>query len=469
MSFLGMVSGSTMSRQRTITAQDPVPPAIPVIASSESALSTGAADFTVAKPTGVAVGDGLLILVGMDLSNISTPCISTPSGFTLIDSEHGHTSSDVHIACFYRVADGTETATAIISSINDDTATDKAAVYLRLTGIDTTAMIDISHHGGWETAVVTHTIPSITTTTDNTLAFYVFGFDGGDGNPFSVPTGWTEEAYLEQEDTGAGLGFAYGIKSMPTAGATGDALITPAVSDGAAYLQFAIRSSEAPALPSIPEIATYESGTRFGAGSTAVIDKPTGIEVDDGLLIFVSVDLSLSRTGDDIDVPTGFTLIGAEYGDSDSDVRIAAFYRVADGTEAATISTTFSGGSSQSDSIILYLRLTNIDTAAMLDTSNNGGSSTTDQTTHTIPSITTTTTNTLAFYLLGFDGGDGKPYSTPTGWFKEPELTAGDVTAGVGLVYGTKIHQPAGATGDALVTPNTVDGASYLQFAIKGA
>jgi hypothetical protein len=66
-------------------------------------------------------------------------------------------------------------------------------------------------------------------------------FDGGDGAPFSVASPWTESA---DQTNGAATTYnsgCWGTKAQATAGATGTASVTCAVTDGAAYFQLAIR------------------------------------------------------------------------------------------------------------------------------------------------------------------------------------------------------------------------------------
>ena len=71
--------------------------------------------------------------------------------------------------------------------------------------------------------------------------------------------------------------------------------------------------------------------------------------------------------------------------------------------------------------------------------------------------------------VLGFDGGDGSPFSVSgTGWSESGDLANG-TGAGGGGCWGTKEQTTAGLTGDATVTSSTSDGSVFFQFAIAPA
>ncbi|USN87822.1 MAG: DUF2341 domain-containing protein [Candidatus Nomurabacteria bacterium] len=214
---------------------------VPTIESftSNTALTTGAS-ITLTKPSGVEVGDLLLIMVGND-DNTATAqwdnATLKPSGFTLIN-EAGNATADAHTAAFYRIADGTEGATINVPS---QANADYWGYYVRVSGVDQVTPINVTGADYMSGNNTNHSVTSVTTVTDNSLAFYLLAGDGGDTFPFTVSgTGWSESSEIQ-----AGTGFgnaagAWGTRDMTTAGATGNATVGMSVSDGASGFQFAL-------------------------------------------------------------------------------------------------------------------------------------------------------------------------------------------------------------------------------------
>lgn len=84
-------------------------------------------------------------------------------------------------------------------------------------------------------------------------------------------------------------------------------------------------------------IASYTQRTTSST-SSLTLDKPSGVAAGDLLMIFIAIDRSTATTqfDDSTYKPTGFTLVGA-YGDTGLDFWAAVYYRIADGTEGATV------------------------------------------------------------------------------------------------------------------------------------
>lgn len=171
------------------------------------------------KPAGVQPGDLLLIIAGVDSTG---EALQPLTGWTF--AVHGGITeyNAVTFALLYRVADGTEGESVTLTSAVSD---DMWGWYIRVTGADPDTPIDVVQ-ATEERSEPQVTLAGVETTVDGCLAFYAFSFDGGDGDPFSVPSGWTEEDYQETySGSGAGSG-AWGTRLMATAGSTGDVVIT---------------------------------------------------------------------------------------------------------------------------------------------------------------------------------------------------------------------------------------------------
>jgi hypothetical protein len=231
---------STSTRMSTTTTS------VPVVQSGWNvATASPGTTLTLAKPANVEVGDLLLIIVGND-DNTDTDqwdnSTLKPSGFTLINEAGDITNSDAHSAAFYRVADGTESAT---TSVPAQTSADYWGYYIRVTGASTTNPINVTGADYLGASAASHAITSITTTVSNTLAFYVLSADGADTYPFSVSgTGWSESAETFAGLTGTEAAGTWGTRSMTTAGATGAATVALTIADSASGFQFAINPAQ---------------------------------------------------------------------------------------------------------------------------------------------------------------------------------------------------------------------------------
>ncbi|MBV1929114.1 MAG: hypothetical protein KUG81_06335 [Gammaproteobacteria bacterium] len=215
---------------------------VPVVETyTEARTENAETTLTQNKPTGVVTGDFLLAFIGNDDSS-SADEFAAPTGWTKIQ-ENGSGTPDAHVAAFYRVADGTEGATQDFTSDSSDFLW---GYYIRMSSVDTDDPIDATETGIEAGSSSTHTIPELTTVADDCLAFFVLGFDGGDGLSFGVSgTGWTKTDEVQAGAVGSGgASGVFGTKSMATAGATVDVVITPDVTDGAAAFQFSIKGSE---------------------------------------------------------------------------------------------------------------------------------------------------------------------------------------------------------------------------------
>lgn len=192
------------------------------------------------KPASVAVGDFLLLMVGCDDNGTNSPSVFPQiTGWTRF-ANIGNTTSDAKLGLYWRIADGTETATIWVLQTGAAALNQMFGWYLRLSGTDASTPLNVT---GTETnaAGTSHTCAEVTTGVADCLAFYVLAFDGGDGVPFSVSgTGWAQE---DEEQSGTGSADAcgtFGLKTQASAGLTGDATVTSNVSDGSTTIQFAI-------------------------------------------------------------------------------------------------------------------------------------------------------------------------------------------------------------------------------------
>lgn len=181
-------------------------------------------------PASAIAGDLVLAFLGTDVP-FDTSIFGTPSGWT----QHfnwASTTADNTGQLFTKVIDSTDVSSGVISipCIQSATGRDSQCWTMIGTGIDTTTPVSdvgsvILSQGN------PMTINGITPTADG-LAVGFWGFDGGDGEPTTITSGWTK---LEEKDADPSLsGCTHGFGSInSTSGvSTGNLVVTFQNSDG---------------------------------------------------------------------------------------------------------------------------------------------------------------------------------------------------------------------------------------------
>jgi len=264
--ILAIIAGWLFSSWPKIWQNPPVPPEIqkalaaaaPVIENyTEQWNTTGNTTLTFSKPSGVQVGE-LLLIIAVNDDTSATAFTDNKSGWNFI-ADFGNGTSDSHVGLFWRIADGTEGGTEQVTSAGSD---EWGGWYVRISGVDTNEANTINAVGTQTTlrgSSVTAT--AVTTDVDDCLALCFGSFDGGDGNnsaPFSVSgTGWSYEDDGSSGTTGySDTSGVWGKKSMTgTQGSTGDATISSdGTSDGMVGAQIAI----APAVNDPPSLTVSQ-------------------------------------------------------------------------------------------------------------------------------------------------------------------------------------------------------------------
>ena len=188
------------------------------------------------KPSGV-VSDNLLIIIVASDNNDGGEVFNTVSGWSKL-GEGGDYSADTHIAVYYRVSDGTEPdSTLVTSSFSDHTF----GWYLNISCVNTITPINASNFTQSSSSSNVHNIPEVTTDEANTLILFGLSFDGGTADPFSVSgTGFILEDEQDAQNDFSGTSGCFGYKELNSIGGSGTAQINCSASDGAAYFQLAI-------------------------------------------------------------------------------------------------------------------------------------------------------------------------------------------------------------------------------------
>ena len=213
----------------------------PTYISHTSATIENYTTITLTKPTDVAIGDLLIILVGNDYDGSFTQWNDTtnkPSGFTLIITG-GSSLSDTRFAAFWRVADGTEGATIDVTSFS---YAYQFGFYIHIKGANAVSPIGVLSDSYLDFGSSNHNLTaSVTNGNIDDLGIYILSFDGGDGFPFAVTSGvgWVEKGEVQVYTTPITVSGTFGIKDYDSI--TGENVnINSSVNDGGAGFQFRI-------------------------------------------------------------------------------------------------------------------------------------------------------------------------------------------------------------------------------------
>lgn len=231
-----------------------------------TAYSSATASYVATMPSGIAVGELLIVVICID--NGSGGTITPPSGWTLQFRTNNGSSAICH-AVYYRIADGSETSTytwTVTSGIG-------CVQCFRVGGQDAT-FSDVANSGATGTST-TPTATTVTTATDLALGLVFYHVASGSNVP-SLPSGWTDVT----NGNGSSRGWRIASKSITPAGAIGSVASSQASSRAWAASLWAIRPAA-------------ESTTR--APSTIVAESPAPIETPAPALIVQSPRVYTTR------------------------------------------------------------------------------------------------------------------------------------------------------------------------------
>jgi CshA-type fibril repeat protein len=234
-------------------------------ADDQSAIGNSTS-LSVAKPTNLNPGDLVVLVLTTQRSsnNTGTVGFTTPTGFTLIRSVHGNTTTDPEIIAFYKIATGSEPANYTSTVTNNGTLPKWQAVSLRVTGVDPTTPIAISSGAtSTATAVATITIPTINTTTANSLLFAarsVRRATTADNLPAGMQEAWNIDGTGAADGDNNSPDFIGAFEAIATASATGTRVFTWTGNARATSLMFAINPA--------PVSSQQESFTRRQISTT---------------------------------------------------------------------------------------------------------------------------------------------------------------------------------------------------------
>lgn len=156
----------------------------------------GTSELTLAKPTGVTIGETLILVLVSDEAS-GNNIYTTPAGWTLRRSSGGN-AADVWVGIYIREADGTEGATLSIASTNATVGL--GGWYLRVSGAGDIESLGVTVNVAAATEALIESRIALTPA----LSIVGLVADGADNAPFTTPT--NDYATIGVLTSGAGAG-----------------------------------------------------------------------------------------------------------------------------------------------------------------------------------------------------------------------------------------------------------------------
>lgn len=185
--------------------------------------------FNAPLPSTAVEGDLVVYFIESDMLYTSQYLVP-PGDWTLQFSWYGSTSDNAGIL-LTKVVTASDVSTGHISiyAVTNVTRDIQAWSWIA-NGVDKTT--PISDVGVWtQSEGVSKTIAGITPSA-NGLAVAFWGFDGGDGEPTTITSGWTKLEEIECDGSTSGTFAGFASKTSTSGVGTGNITVTALVSDG---------------------------------------------------------------------------------------------------------------------------------------------------------------------------------------------------------------------------------------------
>ena len=316
--------------------------------------SVDQSSWTVTKPSGLSVGDLIIIMAG--IGDKARRIVSAPSGWERIykmpldvwDDSQGVTN------CWWKIADASDVAASNFTITVSGGTNTMSLIAFRYTGHDPVAPFDqleirgdVRYNSGWGGQI---TAPALTSRVDGCCAIRSWWIWNNDCDLYDVGGQNTTTLLNSKNTDGYDTTFTVLIDGTSTSSLTeyddGDSVATKAMQSGSSssYYYYSATLLIMPdqgmsALEQTVDAAnavTIQNGYENNGG-TFTVNKPSGVSEDD-LLIMVIVAEDSSRTI----TSTGFTVLLNEDFASEG---LHILYKIAGASEGANYTVTNSGGS----------------------------------------------------------------------------------------------------------------------------
>jgi len=473
-------------------------PTAPTYVGRTTFEATGSFGITVDAPVHQA-GDILILFVETANQNVATP-----SGWTVLPNspQGAGTAADnaaTRVSVFYRI----DTLNNVSSVNVADSGAHQVATIIAFRGVDQTTPITISAGDTASTSTTTITLPSITTTIDNSLVVLVYSSADktGGGNTNSLPTNSNLTGLTRHQEVYGSNYCSMDIMSgtMATAGSTGTSSGTLLAASLQGHIVFALnpatakltadrgtftlsgqnaqfnRVSADKGIFTVNGVAAnvsyganapkFRSAGDFISGTGALtVTLPTGWQEDDLFLLFVET------ANQAVSTPTGWTELssspqGTGTAGGTTATRITAYYKYATSSESS-VSVADPGDHAGAFILALY----NVDQTTPFDVMS--GDTASSSTFVTFPSVTTTIDKCLILNAIGSMVDVATPRISNLVNANLLELTElVDVSTtqgnGGGLAVASGLKVAAGSTGGTTATLATTSVQGRLTIAVR--
>ena len=261
--------------------------AIVIEGSVDSGPVGNVTDFVMDVPTGVADNEYLVAMFGKHDDDEPT----APSGWTKIAFIGTEDSTDFALGAYYKKVTDAASEPSTYTWVNPTGQTFYGTMF-RISGVDQSTPLDATPVTSTEGNTSTPDSPSLTTTINNSLVFFLTGNNARIVDITSAPSGTTEQSDAHGADSGAGRSScASATLVQATAGATGAKQWTLNASYFSVGMTFALREGGS-------------AHTETPADTPAVTDS-VAMEVDKNVAETPTVT-------DDVQTQSGFTSTPAE-------------------------------------------------------------------------------------------------------------------------------------------------------------
>lgn len=363
----------------------------PIVISQASAQTTSSGTtLVINKPTGTREGDLMIAIMGFQSNAVGTWTGGT--GWT--EAADLNEGSGHRIA--YKVAGASEGTSYTFTCTNSTTLGGTILTY-RNAAYDTIGSFSALATGG---AAIT--VPAVTPTAD--FAEVVLSLmDQGASNTWPDQTGFSQLAVNADGDGPSWRIFSKNALSLANVSSGTVAADSSATSGETSGIQLSIKPAT-----SYTKYAQYIASTSAtGSGVTSLaVNTPSC--VPGNLLLFVVTVGIATATNITVSTPSGWTLLAGNSTDTTAfQPGMYVFYRVADGTEAASYTATPSTTAAMCGSIV---SLADVNTSTLVVGTTNTGSSTDSITAN---SVTATTNGILLYFGCQANNNQGPVTFTP--------------------------------------------------------
>jgi hypothetical protein len=340
------------------------------------ARTTGATSLAPAL-TGVGAGSTLILgVVGFATSNAAPSSVSDGVNTWNLVQDFAFSGTELRIQIYRAENASAGNRTVTVNWSNTYAGTAHLSEW---TGVDTnTSGLLLTTRSG------TGTAPNSTATgvfdDDGSAAYALMGLGAGDTNVgIDLPSGYTNLHVEQNADSYTGSSFDY--KLIPTGGGTENPNWGTTVSGSWGGVVYELRADTGGGGgPTAPVVAARNTGRTTTTNTTShAITLPTGITAGDLLVVVFSVDGNPTVTVDTGASGNNWNKLGQA--SNSTTVTGAIFWKVAEGSDALTLTTSASEQSSH-----VSLRITGHASGTPISgTSANGSSTNSDPPNHTPP------------------------------------------------------------------------------------